>query len=309
MINFNNLYKLNTSEDSSYIHKSLGIICMYNFAYRYVNYLFYGTMNLQNSLGISSILLHGVLSISSFIFHIPKIRNPSKPMIYPEFRLHSILFAIRSVLSCLIHYYNFHYIYLILTCYLTMIFADIVSYNIPIKNDKTMRNMPFEDTIKTEDQSKIILMQSLMQIGATTFMLGNIESAFSPLFGIQLGAFLMTLVRKSIISTKSWHYIYTLSLWINIILFYSLSLTYIIFMQIVYNNFKLYFFPNKINKYLAWTFNFILFILYKELNIEYINIFINHYGNVYDVYINIIKILIIIYIYYTLFIRYKFLFI
>jgi hypothetical protein len=187
-----------------------------------------------------------------------------------------------------------------------MICADIVSYNIPIKNDKTMRNMPFEDTIKTEDQSKTILMQSLMQIGATTFMLGNIESAFSPLFGIQLGAFLMTLVRKSIISTKSWHSIYTLSLWINIILFYSFSLTYIIFMQIVYNNFKLYFFPNKINKYLAWTFNFILFIFYKELNIEYINIYINYYGNIY---INIVKILIIIYTYYTLFRRYKFLFI
>ena len=77
-------------------------------------------------------------------------------------------------------------------------------------------------------------------------------------------------------------------------------------MQIVYNNFKLYFFPNKINKYLAWTFNFILFILYKELNLEYINIYINHYGNIY---INIVKIIIIIYIYYTLFKRYNFLFI
>jgi hypothetical protein len=270
MTNINNFYKLNTAEDSTHIHKTIGLTCLINFGYRYFNYFMYGTMNLENILGISLILIHGLLSVSSLIFHIPGLRNPLKPMIYPEFRLHSITFALRSVIISLLYYYKCNYLYVILTCYLTMIAADIISniYNESGKNGKTMRNMPFDNTITLENQQKITSMHSYMQIGATTYMLGNIETAFSPLFAIQLAAFLMTLVRKSIISAKMWHSIYSLSLWINIILFLNIPLAYILFQQIVYYSFKLYFFPKRINKYISWSLIFGLFITYKELNCE-----------------------------------------
>jgi hypothetical protein len=64
-------------------------------------------------------------------------------MIYPEFRLHSILFALRSVIICNIYYHNLSFIYQIGTCIGTMIGADIVTliYNFEGKNGKTMRNM------------------------------------------------------------------------------------------------------------------------------------------------------------------------
>ena len=105
-INYENLHKLNTKEDSTYLHKYLGGICLCNFVYRFGIYFIYGNMNLNNNFALTLIGTHGLLSISSLIFHIPSIRNPSKPMIYPEFRLHSIIFAIRSVFICYQYYYQ-----------------------------------------------------------------------------------------------------------------------------------------------------------------------------------------------------------
>lgn len=268
---YENIHKLNTKEDSTYFHKFLGTICLCNFIYRFGLYFRYGNMYLDKKFDLFLIGLHGLLSISSLIFHIPFIRNPSKPMIYPEFRLHSIIFALRSVIVCYQYYYHLHYMYPIITCYFTMISADLITrqFNIEGKNGKTMRNMPFDNLLIPLDvQKEITKMQSIMQIGATTYMLGDIQTAFSPLLAIQLAAFLMTLVRKSIISTTTWHAIYSLTLWINIILYLSQPFGYIFIHQVMMNNYVYIFFPKKINKYIAWTINFGIFILYKELEIE-----------------------------------------
>jgi len=268
---FENIHKLNTKEDSSYFHKYLGTVCLCNFIYRFFCYFKYGNMYLDNNFALFLIGLHGLLSISSLIFHIPSIRNPSKPMIYPEFRLHSIAFALRSVIICYQYYYKLHYFYPILTCYFTMFSADMVTrhFNPEGKNGNTIRNMPFDNSmIPIDSQKEIIKMQSIMQIGATTYMLCDIQSAFTPLLAIQLAAFLMTLVRKSIISNTTWHTIYSLTLWINICLFYSHSIGFIIIHQVMMNNYVYIFFPYKINKYIAWTINFGLFILYKEIQVE-----------------------------------------
>lgn len=225
-------------------------------------------------LDIFLVNLHGILSISSFLFHIPNLRNPIKPMIYPEFRLHSILFALRSIIVCNIYYHNLSFLYIIGACFGTMIFADIITFlfNEKGKNGKTMRNMPFDKSIPNNLQIDIIRMHSIMQIGATSFMLGNIDTAFSPLFAIQLAAFLMTLVRKSIISTTTWHAIYSLSLWINFGFFTTLSCDYILLQQIMIHSFQKVFFPYKINKYIAWSLLFGLYTGYK-FYLEKLNLF------------------------------------
>lgn len=44
--------------------------------------------------------MHAGLSVSSIIFHIPKVRIKEGSRIWPEFRLHSIVFACRS-LACM----------------------------------------------------------------------------------------------------------------------------------------------------------------------------------------------------------------
>jgi hypothetical protein len=100
---------------------------------------------------------------------------------------------------------------MIAVCYSALFLSEYITkktYGITKKygsEDKTIRNMPFDSTISEQDKTKITKIHSIMQIGATVFMLGNINSAFSPLFAIQTAAFLMTLVRKSIITTNTWH--------------------------------------------------------------------------------------------------------
>jgi hypothetical protein len=107
-----------------------------------------------------------------------------------------------------------------------MYLADIVSKNYP-SGTTTMRKMPFDNHIAVADREHIISMQSVHQIVATMYMVGNEDSCFSPLFAIHFAAFLMTLVRKSIITTSVWHLLYNFSLGINVFCLYSLSISYI----------------------------------------------------------------------------------
>ena len=276
-VNIENVFKLITNEDPNYIHKILGGICMTNFFYRYYHILLYGNSNLDNPLGVYLVTLHGVLSLSSLIFHIPSIRNRSAPMIYPEFRMHSIIFALRAVFCFYLSYFQFHFIYKIGVCYLTMICADIasVNYNIEteiegkVENKKlntTMRNMPFDNSVPVELQKKITRFNSAMQVAATIYMLGNTDTTFFTLSPIQLAAFLMTLVRKNIVSTTIWHRVYTLSLISNVFCYFSLPVSFILTKIIIFKIFINLRFEYKMNKYYAWTIAFIVYyFLYNYL--------------------------------------------
>jgi hypothetical protein len=184
----------------------------------------------------------------------------------------------------------------------------------------TMRDMPFDNKIGDSDQRQITLMQSSQQIGATLYMLGNLETCFSPMFAIQFAALLMTLVRKSIIDSTAWHIIYNLSLWINVFCFYSrsLSIGYVVFQPVVY--YALYYlrfsFDNDSfsqdsslpmkdaslpmkdaslrkgrnanvilgNKYVCWTAVFVAFYIYdvSKFDKKIANIFDTYYGNEFD---------------------------
>lgn len=281
MFQLQNIYKLFTKEDEYHVHKFLGGFCLLNFIYRFYNLLSCGTMFLDNSVGLYSILLHGLLSISSLQFHISNTRNPSKPMIYPEFRMHSILFGLRSVIVCLLYYYHYNYKYIIATSYSVLFLSDFITkhYNIDYKNGNTMRNMPFEKDIREEKKQQITRMHSIMQIGATIFMLGNINSAFSPLFAIQTAAFLMTLVRKSIITTNTWHLLYSAGLFANYLLFPTFSPGFLLFIALVLFFHEKVVFFYKINKYLAWGFHYSVFVIYRDYGYElWINdFFLNHH--------------------------------
>lgn len=268
--NYNNLYKLITKEDSSYLHKILGSIVLLNYGYRYIYYIVTGSMNFKTNFDLYLLFLHGLLSTSSLIFHIPNIRNPRQPMIYPEYRMHSIIFALRSVICCFIYFYNYNYKYIMITCGLTFILSDIITlyYNQFGKNGKTMRNMPFDKSIILEDQNTIISIHSIHQIGATLFMFGNIETAFSPMFAIQVAALLMTLVRKSIITSSMWHLLYSMCLGINYLLFISMTPALFILLQILVNIHYFIIFKYKINKYIAWLSYFLFIIYYKECGHE-----------------------------------------
>ena len=260
-MNIENIHKLITNEDPFHIHKILGIISLSHFAFRYYN-LIYSSMNFITNNNIYLLSIHFLLSTSSFQFIIPKTRNKSSPMIYPEFRLHNLIFSYRSILCTLLFYYKFSIIYNIVICYLTMIVADIITYY--YKDGTTIRNMQFELNVVDETKQKIKLFNSKMQLCATIYMLGNIDSAFGPLFAIQLSSLLMTCVRKNIIKTNIWHFLYGLSLIINVFIYYSLCFDFIIFQIISVNLFSYLRFTKYYNKYLCWTIIYGLFLLYRQ---------------------------------------------
>ena len=279
MIRPHNSHKLVTKEDPLHIHKLFGVVCLLNYGYRYYLLVRYGSMDLNNSRAAVLMLYHTFLSCSSLVFHIPASRNKGAPMIYPEYRLHSILFVLRSVVCYYLTYYGGSIEYKFATCYLTMMLADTVTaiYKSPeTPMNTTMRNMPFDKRIGEDEQQQIILMQSSQQIGATLFMFGNLDSCFSPMFAIQIAAFLMTMVRKSIIDSNMWHLVYNVSLWMNVLCFYSTPIGYLIAEVALFQVFYYWRFSNMKNqprvfvgnKYIGWTIVFALLYYYQTMRFD-----------------------------------------
>ena len=91
-----------------------------------------------------------------------------------------------------------------------------------------------------------------MQIYATYYMLGNINSAFIPMFAIQISSFLMTLVKKGIISPMLWHPLYFASLLINMLAFFTLTPIFIIKMNTACVWFSDWRMKLGYNKYIGW---------------------------------------------------------
>ena len=92
--------KLFTHHDHNNAHKSLGLVVLLQFVYRFVNLALCGSCFPDSEpLWASTLLLlaHACLSVSSLIFRLPAKRNFTSPMIWPEFGLHSIVFATRHV--------------------------------------------------------------------------------------------------------------------------------------------------------------------------------------------------------------------
>jgi len=122
---------------------------------------------------------------------------------------HSLLFNYFSYFN----YYISRYIIIILHHYI----ADLITNKYQNNNLTTTRDIIYNtnDTLISKVFIKINkYFYSISQIVATTSLLlsKNYETGYLIMFPIQLSAFLMTLVRKRIITNNQWHYIYTLSL-------------------------------------------------------------------------------------------------
>ena len=164
-----------------------------------------------------------------------------------------------------------------------MVFADIVSNEYKAET-KTMRGMPFDKNMNEKEKISITLMHSNQQFGATMFMLSNIDGAYSPLLAIQIAAFLMTLVRKGIISALDWHRAYAISLWLNIFVYWSFNKynipIYIIFGTYIFSYARI---DYRYNKYLVWNIIFACvyaFENYMIINVSENDIFFKYFRNI-----------------------------
>lgn len=90
--------QLITKEDPNHVHKFLGILALCSFVWRIAQS---GEADLgfpeYPHLTLPTLFLHLMLSASSFIFHIPAKRISSGYRIWPEYRLHSLIFTCRSL--------------------------------------------------------------------------------------------------------------------------------------------------------------------------------------------------------------------
>ena len=273
-INWSNINKLSTKEDSFFIHKFLGIFVILHSFYRfYLLFTYNNSFLMEDKYTPLYLILHGLLSVTSFLFHISNNRVKGRPIIYPEFRLHSILFAWRSVVCTLLFYYKFSNIFNIIACFIVMFLADIVTESNKNKNNKTtMRGMPYDTNISEINKKKLNRTYSEMQISATLFVVTNINMAFTPIFAIQLAAFLMTLVKKNIISCNDWHIYYLISLILNILSFVTLGLFQMITLYYCNAFFTELRFNGGYNKYFSWIVTFsIYYLITNILTLEYFN--------------------------------------
>jgi hypothetical protein len=119
------------------------------------------------------------------------------------------------------------------------------------KNDSTMRGMPMPDSWSPITVASLNMYYSVSQVLATlgTLIIPGMETHFLILFPIQLAAFLMTCVRKGIITSTTWHVLYAGALGLNYLYWIrSIHLPSVVVVLIV----CLARFVWKVNKYLLW---------------------------------------------------------
>lgn len=270
-----NLSKLYTHEDPYHTHKTLGIFCLSHFIYRLYLRIAYHTMFLEmNTITIACICAHILLSVSSFVFSIPKRKVTSRVVIWEETRAHSLVFSLRSIMMMflIMMYQNSGWDHTVLVCarwviiITTMLLADSVSnhyknLHIIHKDDSVMRKLPYPDNISNETTKRLKYFYSVSQIGATLICLitTDVDSLFILLAPIQVSMLLSTLNKKGIISTLSWHIWYSAALLI-VLLHSSIwksdtlvsmgckNFTYLSYILLIFFRFFLH-----TNKYLLWT--------------------------------------------------------
>lgn len=209
--------KLFTYHDRYYLHKLLGFVCLFHYNLRLYYKFMYGTM-LFNRDYITP-LVHLSLSISSFIFHVPNYRYDSKIIIWKELQLHNIIFTSRSASIMLFSLFSDNNYYRLVIVAGHHLLADYVSNKYINDTKTTTRDIHYDDVYFSYYIKKyyaisqtFALMALLLNDNKVDNSDGLYENAFLIMYPIQLSAFLMTLVRKQIISNAYWHVFYGISL-------------------------------------------------------------------------------------------------
>jgi hypothetical protein len=218
--------KLVTREDARFLHahKAMGALALGHFVYRIGHGFARGHLGFApDAATLAWIALHAALSLSALQFHLPSNRVRGSPMIWPEARMHSIVFTLRSVAIMLLYLAAWHFAgaapwmehgrsAVVLA---TMAAADAVSARMaPGAGGTTMRGMPYPPGTSDVARRRMQLFYATGQgLGGVAMVMGSrIDAPFLVLLPIQLAVFLMTLVRKGFIGAVTWHAWYSASI-------------------------------------------------------------------------------------------------
>jgi len=191
-----------TKEDSRHFHKTLGLSVLLHFLFRFANVGPSKDMRFGPTLAtLGSLALHASLSLSSLIFRIPTKRIAEGSRIWPEYRLHSIAFACRSLLCMLVTWSELRLgvsepVYAANAAIVigTMLAADFGSWWVgPNGRSSTIQELDAPPFMR--------FFFSVMQFHATAGCLIGVRrfaTQFFYVWIIQFTAFLMTLRRKNL---------------------------------------------------------------------------------------------------------------
>lgn len=249
----------------------MGVISLLNYFYLLFDCFYSGAaaeMTLRSVDGgfIGLTWVHSILSLSALQFLIPRTRTGILPMIWQEFRAHSIVFAVRSFLIINVLYFLFHHsddgdrtrsptaiVVRLAIVLIAMKLADVsTEYLRENKKETTTATMPYWSDCPAALQSAIKYFYTHSQFMATVVCLfGTIPYVLAVAFPIQIASFLMTLVRKNIISAFWYHVFYGGSLLIVYLINAADPTLYpvvILGIILIYARVHL-----KLNKYVLWT--------------------------------------------------------
>jgi len=204
-----------THEDKFNAHKMLGLPCLAHFLFRTLSVPFrpFSDMGFEPTpLTAVLIVWHLLLSVSSMVFRIPKKRIQEGSRIWPEFRLHSIVFACRS-LACMSlvwaekrYALEPQYWANVLIVFATLIAADVASSSVE-HHSNTIRGLDTSAAYK--------FAFSFMQFLGTCGCLVGLRAfggQFAIVFIIQTYAFTLTLRRKNLVTHRQTVFIYSYQL-------------------------------------------------------------------------------------------------
>eukprot|EP00439_Symbiodinium_sp_Y106_P034569 s535_g4.t1 len=225
-----------TKEDPYNVHKVLGFTVLSLYLYR----IFVWICQLQGPdsdwagfrpdfWALASVLTVEALQLSSFIFHVPKNRPLSGPMIWQEWRAHNLIFVSRLVFVFLcawtVNRYNAMAgwpLWAMMTlCQLSvfaqMRLADLATAWLRDDTHETLvSTMPYWEHCPKWVESMFRTWYSASQIYTTvTIILAGpgMDLYFVMILPYQLYSVLMTFVRKGVISSRTCHVTYFWSLW------------------------------------------------------------------------------------------------
>lgn len=217
------LSKLMTKEDPNHLHKTLGILSVVSFLYRYVYcYNVYGSLHFdgQNAaprdrfLDWMTMLVHTLLAFSSIIFRVPRKRIKGKPMvIYEEYRQHAMVFTARCFLVFAVAYLfpdgpTWFPIVAVMCCHLL---ADRITSIHGTKGNTAVRATQKAMKISTFYRyvGKLYSLYQFLAIGSHILPNERLaDLAFNAIIAIQSSAFMMTLYRKRIIRGRTHMVVY-----------------------------------------------------------------------------------------------------
>lgn len=218
--------KLFTHHDRFHMHAMLGVAALLHFLGRFV-YLFATGRDsfAPGLLSTATLAIHVLLHGSSFQFEIPPRRMWSKPMIWKEFRVHNAIFAYRHLLCAALGIWMPNWwvrdlsvgsmvckVAVVLT---TMRLADMATERLGSTEKRTTNAMPYHrDADEAFEQTAKHFYAKSQFMATALAAFGTPMLSFSSVLAIEAASVLMTLVRKGIIETRTYHMTYAASLFI-----------------------------------------------------------------------------------------------